>query len=274
MSQNKIIIINKNNLDNQNGLKNRYVYKFSKSQQLKGKVSLSSIIMPYSTPNIYIFNCSFTIRYNTINTAIKIPTGFYTIPELNYYLQFVMKMTNNNIPYNIVNGTEVFFINLLYNIAYYSVEIRISPAVLSGTVGKSGSIYTGNTPQIRFDDKLNEIVGFPINQFFPPSIQSVSYSTISKNYGMVPNLSPSNVYTILCNLVNDTINIPSNIIYSFTPNTTYGSNINERPSSLLYVNINSGFYDRITLDLYDELNQPLLILDENLIITLYLTLEE
>ena len=70
--------------------------------------------MPYSTPNIYIFNCSFTIRYNTINTAIKIPTGFYTIPELNYYLQFVMKMTNNNIPYNIVNGTEVFFINLLY----------------------------------------------------------------------------------------------------------------------------------------------------------------
>jgi len=274
MSQNKIIIINKNNLDNQNGLKNRYVYKFSNSQKLKGRISLSSIIMPYSTPNIYVNNCSFTIRYNNINTSIKIPTGFYTIPELNYYLQFSMKMTSNNIPYNIVNGIEIFFINILYNVSYYSVEIRVSPATLVGTQGKAGSIYTNNTPQIRFDDKLNEIVGFPINQFFPPSIQLVAYSTISKDYNIIPNLSPSNVYTVLCNIVNNNISIPTNIMYSFTPNTTYGSNINERPNTLLYVNINEGSYDKLVIELYDEFNQPLVILDENLVITLYLTLEE
>jgi hypothetical protein len=273
-TQNKIIIMNKNNLDNNNGLKNKYVYKFSNSQKLKGKISLASIVMPYSTPNIYVNNCRFTIRYNNINTNVVIPQGFYTIETLNYYLQFVQQQTTNNIPYNVISGSNVYFINILYNTAYYSVELRINPCILSGSVGKVGSVYNNNTPQVIITDEFNLILGLPRNQYFPPNIQQTPYTTISKDYNLIPNLSPSNVYNINCNIVNNNITIPSNVLYSFTPNTTYGSNINEKPNQLLFLNIVDGNYQQLILEFYNEFNQPLVILDENLIITIYLNLEE
>jgi len=273
-NQNKIIILNKNNLDNSNSLKNKYVYKFSNSQKLKGKISLSSIIMPYSTPNIYVNNCNFTIKYNNIETNINIPTGFYTISTLNFYFQYIQSQTNNNIPYNIVNGSNIYFINILYNTTYYSVELRINPAILSGSAGKVGSTYTSLTPQIKFNDDLNLIVGYPKNTYLPSTPQNNYYSTISKDFNLIPNLSPSNVYNLSCNIVNNNITIPSNTLYSFTPNTTYGSNINEKPNQLLYLNIVDGNYQNLIIEFFDELNKPLVILDENIIITLYLNLEE
>jgi len=274
-NQNKIIILNRNNLDNNNGLKNRYIFKFSNSQRLKGQISLSSIVMPYSTPNIIIFkNSSFTIKYNNIETLINIPTGFYTITSLNNYIQYIQKQTNNNIPYNIVSGIDEFFINILYNTTYYSVELRINPCKLSGIAGKAGAIYNNLTPQIRFNDNLYKIVGFPQSTYIPSSIQSVSFTSISKDFNLVPNLSPSNVYNLQCNIVNNNISIPSNVLYSFTPNTTYGSNINEKPNQLLYLNIIEGNYQNLIIEFFDELNNQLLILDENIIITLYLNLVE
>jgi len=274
-NQNKIIILNKNNLDNNNGLKNRYVFKFSNSQKLKGQISLASIVMPYSTPNIILFkNSSFTIKYNNIETTFQIPTGFYTLTSLNNYLQYIQKQTNNNIPYNIVNGIDEFFINVLYNTTYYSVELRLSPCKLVGIAGKAGSIYTNNTPQIKFNDNLSLVVGFPLNTYIPSSIQSTIFTTISKDFNLVPNFTPSNVYNLQCNLVNNNISIPSNVLYSFTPNTTYGSNINEKPNQLLYLNIIEGNYQNLIIEFFDELNNQLLILDENIIITLYLNLVE
>jgi hypothetical protein len=273
-NQNKIVILNKNNLDNNNGLKNRYVFKFSNSQKLKGKIALASIVMPYSTPNIYINNCSLTIRYNNIDTNIKIPTGFYSIANLNYYLQYVQQQSTNNIPYNVVNNINIYFINILYNTTYYSIELRINPTVLTGSAGKVGSVYNNLTPQVIITDEFNQILGFPKNVYLPTNPQNQNYSVISKDFNLVPNLSPSNVYTMLCNVVNNNITIPSNILYSFTPNTTYGSNINEKPNQLLFVNINEGSYNQLTLEFFDEFNRPLVILDENLIITLYLSLDE
>lgn len=274
MSNNKIIILNKNNLDNSNGLKNKYVFNFQNSQKLKGKIALASLVMPYSTPNIFINNCRFTIRYNNIDTNIVIPPGFYTISTLGFYLNFIQQQTTNNIPFNVVNNIPNYFINIIYNTTYYSVELRINPTILTGQAGKVGAIYNGLTPQIIFTDDFNLILGLPKNQYFPSNPQALPFNTISKDYNLIPNFSPSNVYTLLCNLVNNNITIPQNILYSTSPNTTYGSNIIEKPNSLLFVNMNEGNYQNLTIEFFDEFNNPLVILDENIIITLYLTIED
>jgi hypothetical protein len=114
----------------------------------------------------------------------------------------------------------------------------------------------------------------PQNTYLTNIPQNTSYTTISKDYNLIPNLSPSNVYTVLCNIVNNNISTPSNVLYSFTPNTTYGSNINVSVNEMLFVNIVEGNYNQLILELYDEFNNPLLILDENIVITLYLNLIE
>jgi hypothetical protein len=271
---NKIIILNKNNLEVGNSIKNKYVFKFLNSQRFDGQIALANIIMPYSTPNIYVDNCKLLIRYNNIDTNITIPTGFYTIETLNYYLQYIQQQPTNNIPYNIVSGVNQFFISLLYNSTYYSIEIRISPAILNGQAGKNNSTYNNLTPQVKILDDFNKIIGFPKDIYLPNNPQNSVFSTISKDYNLVPNLSPSNVYQMRCNLVNNNINIPSDILYSFSPNTTYGSLININPHELLYVDINNGLYNELSIEFFDERNQKLVILDENLVITLYLKLNE
>jgi hypothetical protein len=50
--------------------------------------------------------------------------------------------------------------------------------------------------------------------------------------------------------------------------------ININPHELLFCEINEGLYNELRIEFNDERGKNLVILDENLVITLYLTLEE
>jgi len=266
----KIIILNSKNFILNS--KNRFIYKFNNTQRIKGKMALASLIMPYSQENINketYNNSTFQIIYNGQTTNISIPDGFYTLENLNYYLQYMMRETNNNIPYNIIDNNASYFLEFKYDTALYSVKLIAYPTTLSGTPGKPNSIYNGYCPQININSNFSDILGLQQNKLYPSIPNSNVINIIySKDEGKVPNLSPSNAYIMLCNIINNNISIPQNILYSFTPNTTYGSNINIYPPSLLWVDIYDNNYSYLEIEFIDENNNKLNIKDTNLIITL------
>lgn len=273
----KLINLTNKNLDPSSVNKNRYIFEIKNSQLLKGSVALASMVMPYSTPNIQANNYknnTFQIIYNGQINNFIIQDGFYTLENLNSYLQYLMREGTNNIPYNIVDNLAQYFIELKYDIISYSVRLNIYPTILNGTPGKIGAIYNGLCPQINFNSNLNLILGLQQNILYPSiSNLNTNYTITSNDLQLKPNLTPSNVYILLSNIVDNNLSIPSNILYNFSPQVTYGSNINVNPNSLIFCKISDGYYNKIIIDIVDENYNPLLIKDENLLISLVLDIE-
>lgn len=268
----KLLHINNTHADLNNSYKNKYIFKLNNSQKLKGKIGVSNILLPYSTPNInnnIYFNSTFQIIYNGQINNFIINDGFYTLEQLNFYIQYLMRESNNNIPYNIVDGLAQYFIELKYDVITYSIKLNIFPTVLNGTAGKNGTIYNGLCPQININSNLSDILGLQKNKLYPSVNNFNSNFSISSNdEKLQPNLTPSNSYLITCNCVKNEIANPNNIIYSFSPNVSYGFNIDITPSNIIFLDIVEGYYDNITIEFYDQNYRPLYLKDNNLLVSL------
>jgi hypothetical protein len=84
--------------------------------------------------------------------------------------------------------------------------------------------------------------------------------------GLIPNTTPVNAVIIQCSIVNNNYDVASKTLYSFSPNTTYGSNINIAPSAFAWINIFEGSYDILDLTFTDQNYQRMNILDPNICI--------
>jgi hypothetical protein len=284
------LIVNNSNVTNTN-TNATYTYNFIGgcfSVPDDYEVMLSSAQIPYSMFNITAaynnnaFNFYFptgagATTYTTYN--IIIPDGFYTISDLNSYMQ--QYAISNGLYLIDNNGNNVYYTPAFYlNVVNYAIQILLYAVPRSLPTGWTQptnwigySTYTSDrTPyiQILSTNTFNNYIGF-IAGNYPPAAPTTPQTT---NYSILSNKKPPiasivNSIVVHCSLVNNSVVSPSDILDAFQiSNVSFGSNINYAPTVEKYVKLTKGSYSSMILYLTDQNNNPIVLLDNNILLTL------
>jgi hypothetical protein len=272
------LVLNSSNVIGNNN--NTYQYNFTTNSfkiEKGDEVCLSSVCIPYSWFNITTLNNnkSFTFyfptgssTYNTYN--ITLPDGFYNVNDINFYLQQIC-IANGLYLIN-SSGQNVYYLTMSYNQNYYAVqilELLVPTSLPSGFTAPSnwvGYPTVSRTPyiQILSNNTFGSIIGYTAGNY---GLNATTNQSFLSN--ITPNATPVNSLILRCNLVNNDVTFPSDILESIPiSNVSFGSNINYQPSYERWVKLKEGIYTNFTITLADQNFNPLIARDSNSLFTL------
>ena len=266
------------------------------------KVALATLQMYYSTFNITATNQNNTFRYVWIdNTIVNVilPDGFYTLNDINNYLQFSM-IANGH--YLISGNNYVYLINMITNATFYSIELQTFAISQTIATANSWTLPASATwilpinpimPMLNvLANKFQQVIGYNAGYYpigISPTYSQAVISGIPPNQTQLPTSPPSNPdqlafqsaftpqitplssYVLTCNLINNNYSVPNNLLYSFSPQSSFGSQFTISPYFPAYININPGQYQSITLKLLDQNLLPVALQDPNIVIQLVIS---
>ena len=276
------ILLNSTHKDPTNS--NRFIYNFPTTVKFgKGDcVSLSAISIYNSFFNVQSSraNNTFSVMWNA-NTSIQhnftIPDGSYSIPQLNYFLQY--SCVQNNLYVTNSNGDFVYFLELVINASRYGAEVRAYALPTSATATTLG--YTkptaatwsfpgsAQTPQLIIPTTaMGSLIGH-IAGTYPSSISAstqVNFSTVT------PQIATVNALVMTLKLINSNYSIPPSLFESLPLKTSFGSILTFENRNNTKNRISEGTYSNIVIDFYDQLFNKLPIIDNEVTITLSLSI--
>lgn len=285
MSSNSFnLILNNNNIIQVNGFYNTFKYNFINGSFIikEGmKLQLVSAQIPYSFFNIssLLNNNTFVLKWpkgtGYVDYNVIIPDGFYSYADLSNFLIYYCKLNGLYLVDN--NGVTQNFISIQSNPTYYSVQINLTniPITLPLNWSNPASLQlptTTKTPIIQIlNNKFSEYLGFTPG-LYPPTTQSTSYMTLSNT---TPRSSSTNSIIFRCNLINNNISIPGDVLDAIGIfNTPFGSNINYQSSlNDKKCSMKIGTYNEFTMLLTNEDGTPLQNRDPNVLLNLLITTE-
>lgn len=266
------IILNSTNVNNSNNT--QYKYNFINGNfkvNDNAEICIGNIQIPYSWFNIsaaYNNNKFNFVSWLGVTYNITLPDGFYSISDINDYME---QFAITNGLYLINSGSNVYYFSIYTNQQYYKNQMVFYPVPTS--------LPTGYTAPSNF-------VGFPATQTCPQFVvlnnNFVTYSGfIAGTYGggsvninylsqNVPVGSNINSLLVRCNLIDNGVGFPSDILDVIQINSTFGSNINYEPTFQKWVKMKPGTYNNLILEFVDQNGNPMTILDKNLTISLLL----
>lgn len=257
------------------------------------KIALASLQMYYSTFNIttangnnqfsytWIDGTTFPVGTGTSATSETIPNGFYDIDGLNDLLHYQM-IANGHYLINNSTGDYVYFINLSTNANRYAVQAdcyRINTTLYptaSYTAGTAttaaaswAASWTATTlvPQLVVPStNFRDIIGFVAGSY--PTIRTGWTSTQSFISSYTPQVTPLSSYLLTCTLVNNNFAVPNTLIYSFSPEGTFGDQFTVAPNQYVFINAQPGSYTTFRVSFLDQDGVPVAIQDEQMVILL------
>jgi len=279
------LVLNSSNVSN-TSTNTSFKYNFINGGfQIKDmEMCVSSITLPYSFYNVssYYNNQTFSLIFpkgaTTQTISITLPEGFYTVPDINSYIQ---QICLDNGAYLIdSSGNYVYYQQLVYNSTYYSVQLLLYPVPTSLPTGYSyasaGTLYTsaanlpttGYTPQfvLASSGSIATIIGFKAGTTYP-SAQTTSNQSILST--LTPVGSTVNSIIMQCSLVSNPVIVPSDILDSMPiHNTSFGSNITYDPSFEKFISLSDGTFNNFTFSFRDQNLNEIYARDPNVSITL------
>jgi hypothetical protein len=252
------------------------------------EISLTSFFMFYSWFNISAFYNNNFLSYRWIDNIvypINIPDSQLSASDLGLFIQYVMGQNGHYIQQTVSGATTyMYFISLVVNTVYYRNTLTCTPVVCptgwtqatptispwTAPVGPFGSTL-GYVPQLIIPSittgsitSMSSLIGYLPGSYPPTFSQALIPYMI--NGTLIPNISPVSAVNISLNLVaNSAFNPNPQTIYSFSPNVTFGSQIQINPAEFVWLSCNQGNYSEILLQLYDQLGAPLQNVDSDII---------
>lgn len=264
-----------------------YTYNFPIGSQptfQKGdQIALSSLSMYYSWPSITssIGNNTFSYKWwdggSQTTVSVTIPDGHYTVDELNAFLQYTFIQNGHYMLSS--SGDYVYFMQLSKNSTAYAVQLDVSPipnsadaTTLSYTQpsGVTWSLPTSTAyPQfVVGSTDFRYIIGFNA-QTFPTSTTATSYSAVtSKTSDFTPQVTPVSTVVVTCSLVHNSASIPDTLMYSFSPDVSYGSLITLQPPYPTFLDVQPGKVSSFSVTFLDQDFDRLKIKDSNVVVML------
>ncbi len=234
----------------------RYNFPTGQVNFKNSKIALASISIYYSWFSIQDSYNNTTLQIvwpvgpTTLN--ITIPNGFYSIPQLNAYLQ--SQMVANGMYLINGSGQYVYYLELIENSSAYAVQLNCYPIPTSLPAGYSapaswlGYPAVASTPQlVVLTNNFRNIIGFSAGTY-PSVVQATNYSVSST---FTPQVSPV-----------------QSVIVGCLSGVAFGNLIESQPSAFSFVDILDGSYCSFDITLYDQDFNLLPINDTNLIIQL------
>lgn len=274
------IILNTTSLrKGNNQFKNIYDYQFPNNINFKDgdSIGLASLSMYNSFFNIrsalgnntfsYVWNAATPTTHN-----ITLDDGFYDIASLNYKIQYEMILNDH---YMIDSaGDYVYYIELVLNSVVNGTRFNFTPipnsseATALSYTQPSGSSWVLPTvkkcAEIIISSSFGVLFGF----------ESGTYPSVTSDFIVVKNtlsgeIQQVNSIFLTCNLVNSPISNPPNIIGAIPLKSSFGSLIQYESSERVHQKIFPGNYKNLTITLYDQSMNPLVINDtEGFVLTL------
>ncbi len=246
------------------------------------EMCVSSITLPYSFYNVssYYANKTFSLIFPTAATTIQyditLPDGFYTVTEINSYIQQVC--VDNGAYLLNSSGNYVYFVQLIYNTTYYSVQLLTFLVPTLATIGTytqpSSGLYSGaGLPTTASTSKLvlastgsiRTIIGFAAGTF-PPTTQTVSWNISST---LTPIGTTVNSIIMRGSLVSNSCTSPSDILDSMPiKDVSFGSNITYDPNFEKFVSVTNGTFNSFVFTFCDQSLNEIYARDPNVSITL------
>lgn len=270
------VILNSSNLVS-TPFNNVYRYNFpTGSVKFKdAKIAVSNISMYYSWFNISVANKNntFDIIFPVVGTiSITVPDGFYSIASLNSFIQ--SEFITNSVYLVDASGNNVYYLELVENATFYSVQLNCYPVPTSlpaGFTNPAGMAFPGalETPQLVVPATLfQNLIGFDAATY-PPAPLTTTFSALST---FTPQVAPVQSLLVSCNIVSNIYANPETILYSFnTGDTEFGDNIDSHPNQFSFVNIEEGSYTSLSVEFLDQSFKKVSINDTNLVIQLLIT---
>jgi hypothetical protein len=276
----RTIVINSSNYIQNSG--NRFVYRFPNTVKFDvgSSIAVANISMYNSIQNITIKRGNNVLIFNWLGVdyTFNIPEGYYSISDLNFYLQQQciirgLYMTANK------NADNVYFVELVVNSIRYATSLNFyvipteSEALAKGYAKPSNATWAfplvAQTPRLSFNQSFGNLIGFtfgtyPLANPQPTNIQILSTET--------PVISPTDSLILTCNLVNSKYSIPSDVFFTLPLSSSVGSLIAFNNSTLVYNNITAQMFSTLEITFYDQLFQPVFLLDRE--ITLQLSISD
>jgi hypothetical protein len=218
--------------------------------------------------------------------------------------QFFIANNNESIIDQTASGT-IYPIELSTNTSGYGYKIKFNatPAInyIQNVYGSSYQLsnnwdgsrpWLGGSPQIndpnlyfqliiptttKFTSTIGNFLGFtggiyPTSNIPSPTTAKFLYLTsnsLTASPSFVPLGSYINSIVVHCNLVDNKISMPSDILCIIPINSTYGSNINFlNPNKSTFMKLKKGRHSNIIIYLTDQNNNPIIGLDPNCLISL------
>jgi hypothetical protein len=271
------IILNSKNIVNA-PINNKLIYTFQNGgvKFENNDIALAQISLYYSWFNLNqpLYNntsCSYIWIDGTI-VNITIPNGYYTASSLNAYIESVM-VNNKHYLINSVNGDFVFYIQLQENATFYAIQLNCFavPTTLGTLIFPVGATWVlpapnPQTPQfvVNTTSNFGLLIGFNSGSY-PPTPQTTTYSILSQ---ITPEIQPISSLNLICSMINNPFSVNRTLYSCGIPSVQFGQQISITPPNFLYNKISDGQYQQFTIDILDQNNNPIQILDNQIVIVL------
>jgi hypothetical protein len=271
----KTIVINSSNYVIGSG--NRYEYRLPQTSYFPAGsgIGVSNIAIYNSIQNINEKRGNNLVTLNWLGTeyTFKIENGYYSVSDLNHYLQNQCILNGLYLTKN--SGADNFyFIELVINSIRYSTSLNLYVIPTDAQASSLGYTKPSNatwsypvspeTPSITFGQQFGNLIGQTFGTF-PPTLQSSNIQYLSTQ---TPVISPVDSLILTCNLINSKYSIPSNILFTVPISSALGSLIQVNISSIVYNTILPQNFSSISITIYDQLFNAVELQDTEMTLTL------
>ena len=226
-----------NTLNSKTNESNKFIYQFTDKINLKNpnkNMTLANLSIYYTWKNIKsgYNNNKFKILAPTWNDTFDFPNGSYLIADIQNYFEYIIKKHETITD----NAPVLIYVNRIKNRIIFKIKSGYKLELLSKeTMQLLGS--SGNTIDSDEDGQL------------------------------VSKLEVVEVVLVHCNLVNNTYQQASKVLFTFVPNKQFGQLITITPHSPKMLKTTNAEFSFIEIWLTDQNNKPLEI-EDNVNITL------
>ena len=191
-------------------------------------MALGSLSIYYAWKNVkstYNNNNKFKISAPTWNETFDLPDGSYNIPKIQDYIKYIIKK------HETIGETApiLIYANTINNRIVFKIKTGYKLELLSKETIK----LLGSTKDIDSD----------------------------KNSENVPRLENVELVLVHCNLVNNSYQQASRVLFTFVPHKQYGQLISISPNSLIFLKTINTEFSEIEIWLTDQNNNSLEIED-------------
>jgi hypothetical protein len=258
-------------------------------------IAVQQISLYNSVFNVTAANNNNSFSYTWVDGTtwtVNLPNSYLELPEINAYLQENMVVNTHYMTTS--TGAYVYFLEIVINPSLYADQInsfQISTAIAStnGWTLPAGASWVLPTDPINPiftvpNTNFQALIGFTAGNYpnatitgTPPNqVQTPSYATTQSFLSQTaPQIIPQPSYLCLCSLVNNRLAIPSQLIYSLTPQgVNFGALYVNQVSDMAFNKIEDGQYTQFTFRFVDSLGNAIVLQDPNTLILLVIKSKE
>ena len=210
---------------------NKFVYNFTDKLNLKNpnkNIALANLSIYYTWKNVKsdYNNNKFKISAPTWNDTFDVPDGSYSIVALQNYFEYITKKHETTAEASPV----LIYVNEINNRIVFKIKSGYKLELLS----KEAMRLLGSSADTTDSDKNSELV---------PKLESVD------------------LVLVHCNLVNNSYQQASKVLFTFVPNKKYGQLITVSPEMLIMLKTVNTEFSFVEIWFMDQDNTPLEIED-------------